>query len=78
VESIAPAVIDLMEAVEPIHPTVHTRYDKVGNVVSVTDAKQNTTTNFYDANNRLVESWAPPVNVTDQIDTVERSQIETV
>ena len=44
-------------------PTTVTTYDPVGNVTSVTDARENTTTNFYDAANRLIETWGPEVSV---------------
>ncbi len=45
------------------HPVVSTLYDKVGNATNITDAVGNTTDNFYDAANRLVVTWAPPVPV---------------
>jgi YD repeat-containing protein len=40
---------------------VTTAYDPVGNVVSVTDARGNTTSNVYDRANRLVVTIAPEV-----------------
>ncbi len=63
VQTIAPAVPDWSDSGNLAHPTVTTVYDNVGNVVSVTDAESNTTTNFYDEANRMFATWAPPVNV---------------
>lgn len=68
VETIAPKVYDGAAYVangstQMVHAVVSSIYDNVGNVVSVTDAMENTTTNFYDANNRLYETWAPAVNI---------------
>jgi RHS repeat-associated protein len=61
-ETIAPMVYDATVGTYT-HPTITSVYDPVGNVVSITDAKENTTTNFYDAANRLYETWAPEVMV---------------
>jgi RHS repeat-associated protein len=62
VQTIAPEVYDYNGG-SNAYPTVVTTYDKVGNVTSVTDAMGNTTTNFYDENNRMFATWAPQVAV---------------
>ncbi len=61
-QTIAPFVWDAENSVSN-HPVVSTLYDAVGNVVSVTDAEGNTTTNFYDNNNRLIKTRAPEVPI---------------
>ena len=66
VETIAPAVPDWDNNGVWTHPIVSTVYDNIGNALSITDAEGNTTTNFYDAANRIVETWAPKVSVYGQ------------
>lgn len=51
------------ESQSTVNPTNTTYYDGVGNVTAVLDARQNLTTNLYDAANRLTNSILPAVAV---------------
>ncbi|MEI6892350.1 MAG: hypothetical protein V5783_09280 [Pontiella sp.] len=51
------------ETLDSLNPTTTTFYDDVGNVTGILDARQNSTTNTYDAANRLISSVLPEVAV---------------
>ena len=51
------------ESQQNTQPVIITTYDDVGNVLALRDARQNTTTNFYDAANRLTNSILPEVAI---------------
>ncbi len=62
VHTIQPLVWD-EESGQTLYPTNTTYYDGAGNVVGIRDARQNLTTNLYDAAYRLTNSILPEVAV---------------
>jgi RHS repeat-associated protein len=62
VKETQPSVFDF-DSGQNKRPTIYTTYDGVGNVLTVTDPRGFTTTNQYDAANRLTDVYAPAVPV---------------